>query len=527
MLRVFTALFLPVLLIPITSAVADDRIVLPDGISIPVGAGYDTLQAEQRATCLKVKPAPNKPVPYGQSVEYSLRKIDSYSSLQSEFGMNAAVSFRTGLWKGSSQMSYFSSQKVSSLSTFLMVRVRVRNVSESAELVIDPSLQKLKPDAFWRLCGDHYVSQVITGGEFVAIVEYVSHTQEELKDVRGKLGASVGNFTGASGNLEFSQKLSSIGTSSQKNIQIIRKGTDEPIPLDDIASILEYARTFPTKVGSHGKPYPYDVILMPYQNIRGAPDFSKLTIEFNKRLIEELSKKQSSAYVLASDIRYVLENPERFIFGARAKDLKELRARLPLVEAYTYKVTDAAEECFQPIKKCNRLADVIPSVTLPQYIANVAGCIAFDDNGICVKCRFPALKVGNDSPVLIKHGGTGYNVACSKMEPNQPVRITAIGPVSSDSGGDLWSVVNLKPDNLQSCGTCASEDYKQGGTVSISLNATATANAAGVATARLIAARCTGAGRDGCNLIFGSGFSIEIVSIPAVNAGFSVQGASR
>jgi hypothetical protein len=220
------------------------------GPTLPLlGRGYNGLSAEMRGTCLV-----GDQVASGtdaKKVDYSLHMAGSSDDYRRSVNMSAAASFGTGTWSTDASVSYFKSSARSRYVDHLVVRVLVQGPVlsfENVHLTADAKRMVRRPLDFYRMCGNRYVRSLSLGGEFTAVVDIETNTEEERSELRATLSVIAKGY--GSANAAYAEAMQRISRSYSKNVRILRNGTGEAIPNPDIDTVLKYSLDFPTKINA-------------------------------------------------------------------------------------------------------------------------------------------------------------------------------------------------------------------------------------------------------------------------------------
>ena len=276
-----------------------------------------------------------------------MREVESYQHLKESLNVTASGAFNSGIYGGSAKASYFSSSDLNQFSTFMLVHVQVSNLTQGlTKYELTDAAKRVKHDqqAFFRLCGDSFVSAVTTGGEFYAVVEFKSRSEEQRKEISAKVRGSAGvwSFSGS-----FEQKMAYFSQFVETNIKIIRVGSTGDLPnLADadqgVSSLIAYATKFPTYVSTESKKaYPYSVT---YEDYGVVDDFAQtpIDLQIQKQVLDELAEKKFHANYMQSKVNYILLNPDQFT----NIDTQELNQSIDALSSITNQLNAAATKCF-------------------------------------------------------------------------------------------------------------------------------------------------------------------------------------
>lgn len=162
--------------------------------TVEIGDGFQMAEGTKRISCLK-DVSPSETTSRFQSVTLDLSRVSSIAEMQRVLSISASAKFGGGLWSAQGSASWMSSGYYRSNTVTFTVRVNVQN--EEVKLKkpeLDPKISTSDPIKFFKRCGDHFVSSVQTGGEFIAVFHFEASTEEEAS----KFGAAIsgGIFSG-------------------------------------------------------------------------------------------------------------------------------------------------------------------------------------------------------------------------------------------------------------------------------------------------------------------------------------------
>ncbi len=333
----------------------------PTGTAALIGSGFNSVTAETRGRCVKVGPlatvAGNRGQGTGQSVEFTLEEVTDLRSLRRQLGVNASGSFRHGVYRGDAKASYLTNSTFNRFSSYMFVRTSVINQVESLQEYVLEETWRTKlvqdPTAFLQGCGDYFVVGVQTGGEFLAIVEFASETQAQQDAVSAAIRASGAQWNAAADVKAIAERLSA---STETKIRLFRQGDDSPVP--DVASLLTYAQSFPSKVtATSGKAWPVTALTLDYATVSNLPSARLPDLVASMRVLSELADRRDTAVALRNDVKYAHDHPDQFV----APDDAKLEAALSSLDAIVKQTEDAASTCHDDHARCG-----LPPVTFPE-----------------------------------------------------------------------------------------------------------------------------------------------------------------
>jgi hypothetical protein len=241
------------------NGIASDQALRPYLLGIELGQGFDSL-----TDGVAGNPWANLPRlldkghghQHGHDVWYDVKLITDETSLRQTLDVSAAASFSTGAANASASLKVHDEIDITTYDVYLIVRCRVFNASDPfpVEASFNEPAHALwlhghgggdRRSAFVRAYGDEFVTQIVTGGEFVVALRIAASTEQDRHDIELSLAES-GVTGGASFNLkatkDFSEKHYALAAS------IGKIGGSDPIPDPTIEAVLTAAHKFPDTV---------------------------------------------------------------------------------------------------------------------------------------------------------------------------------------------------------------------------------------------------------------------------------------
>lgn len=330
-----------------------------------LGRGYDTVAGTVKGDCV----ARTEPEVPGDSnavrTRFSISRAESYSSLARSTGLSASASFAGGTFSASGKASFLQSISINDYSLYVLAQVQVDNATK---VMLDPELtvkafdylRDNGPEAFYRRCGDSFISGYTTGGELFSIIEIKTNSQEEKNQRSAELGGSFGVFS-ASG--EFSEAIKKISQESNVNVFVYRTGAAAVVKVTPEEMISE-AVEFPTKV-SGTSAYIYKATVTPYTNVPLPPDKEPIDILNAQEVTEKLSEYRLQAYQNLANLEYVVANPIEFV----EPDIVSLSNSAAEVRQDINEIVKAARICTRSLENCTFPESLtLTVVTLPKRV---------------------------------------------------------------------------------------------------------------------------------------------------------------
>lgn len=344
------------------------------GTTLLVGRGFNSVRAEVLGDCVE-RGALTTIGGNAQTTRFSMKQIESVEDLKESLSVSASGSFGYGVYSGSAKASYMKSKDFSSNSSYLLVSVRVENQTEvlDAYKFTDSARALLKADKrteFLARCGDEFVAAKTTGGEFTAIVEFMSKTEEQKEKISSSIKGSGGTWNVAADFKSSMEKLSKV---SETKVTILRVGGSGELP--NFNDLVATALTFPNSITTNNA-WPYSVTTVSYDAVLdNDPTLPRpINLRQAQRFFEQVSSAYLSLIKVRNDINYVLKNQNQF----QNVDVNGLNAAQATLDAEISKVESAPNRCFDAPDapdNCSVPAFTIPQVAYPNRFTNaVAVC---------------------------------------------------------------------------------------------------------------------------------------------------------
>jgi hypothetical protein len=216
---------------------------------LSVGVGYDSVSSQLKPRCV-VETSANLPPAesLGQNGTFLVNYVTSEDDIARALGIDGSASFGNGIFSADASVQYLSSSKITQYSSYLMVSSTNKNsqqllthyhLTSAAKRALKQGLPR-----FVQLCGDQFVSGIVTGGSLSAVISASSTTTAEQIDANATLHAAG---WGGSIDLATQSKLQTFLSNGRLNINVIRQGPAEPWPTATVADFISYAQQFPQK----------------------------------------------------------------------------------------------------------------------------------------------------------------------------------------------------------------------------------------------------------------------------------------
>lgn len=277
-----------------------------------LGRGIDGTSGALRGTCVEFDDATVSAG--GQIATFGIQRLTNSEEFRNELSLDVSASYSSF---ASGRLEFKQQQEFNRFSEYALATARVENSAESLDQASirltahdEQLLQDGRADRFIERCGTHFLSTIVTGGEFFALFEFSTETSTELEDIRAKAKANYGVFEASA---EFVSKLESMTSSESFELDVYREGDNGGTLPTEATKAVEYAASFPEIIMDSSNAIPFVAISQPYTNLPGADfgDSATNNIRYNREL--DLIAFTSNVYSDdMSDLRYVIENPSQF-----------------------------------------------------------------------------------------------------------------------------------------------------------------------------------------------------------------------
>jgi formylglycine-generating enzyme required for sulfatase activity len=274
----------------------------------------------------------------GQTAELLFKRVTSSSELSEVLGINAEANLNASWFQasGSIKAKAFSesSAKINQYSTFSVLYVKVTGATENLEDVdLIPAAQdfikKNGLDAFYQKAGYEYISGIISGGEFISVIEIVSSDIQTKEKIDAELSAQIAYSTVVPnvGSINADAKLTTAfqKLASYQNVSIearcYRKGGMGAL-VTSPDEALKYAVNFPASVRDSASIL--QVLCSPYDSLLSFPGIAidLMVVQRQQRVLQGIWNRYQQISQSITQIDYILLHPLQFE-GVQADDLSK------------------------------------------------------------------------------------------------------------------------------------------------------------------------------------------------------------
>ena len=235
--------------------------------------------------------------------------------------------------------------------------------------------------------GDSFVYGLVTGGDFLGILEIESSSAQEFKDKKASLSGKINSgLYKASASVDFQQTLNSITSEYQMKATIMRQG-DIGVLSSEISpsQIIQDALAFPQKV-QDANAYPYESIILPYSYIEH-PVASPLDVESQAESLRQLGVLRQKNLSYQRDLTYALDHQDQF----PDIDVVKVSNRYNETKDEIERMVETASNWFKNYNKCKK-----PNVNLA-LLGNILPPQQKGENSMNLKIATHRLFVGQPS----------------------------------------------------------------------------------------------------------------------------------
>ncbi|QFQ28851.1 hypothetical protein [Bacillus thuringiensis] len=309
----------------------------------------------------------------GQKVSFQVELLSNTLSLNEHLNLSASAAFSYGQSaSGSIKASFSQSFKQNSYTVYVLVRVHVEN----KQTLLDLTVAKLSDKAallyatnqpeFQNIYGTGFVQGILSGGDFIGILEIESKSAEEYREIKSKLSGK-GMYGVIKGEGSFEELLKAITTSYSMKATILRNGGEGQLENISPTELIKEALAFPSQVLG-GKAVPFSVLILPYDQIphptaSGSPQIVKDCLDRLGKIYQKLKRYQN-------DLQYSIDNSEMFPDA----NLDAIKERIDNIQDEIDKIKLAAKSYLLDPLECDTdynkelLVNIIPTQVAPSRL---------------------------------------------------------------------------------------------------------------------------------------------------------------
>ena len=334
------------------------------------GMGYNSGTGESTgAYCLSAFGAPEATSgSQGQIVDFQIKVVESQEELEKHLGVSASGSGSFGWGSVSASAKFSSDYKMNSYSLYVVASTRVVNSTKwiRPTRLNEYSEQQYINDfeEFTRRCGDQFLTGITAGGQFFAVFELQTKSEEEKTEFDASISASGAGSWSASA--QFSSALHNVTRNKQwtvKSFQVGGVGPDAEPPTDD-TQVIERAKKLPTIVQGEGA-RGIQATFNDYSTLE-IPHVDQEMLERRKDYLAILKGQIDDNNIEIADRDYIIGHPQQF----DKPNANLLRSERAALQAQILEIRGLASNCRQDIRDCEQMwADTVELKALPRRLS--------------------------------------------------------------------------------------------------------------------------------------------------------------
>lgn len=285
--------------------------------------GYDLLTEKIRAKSVEGVTTESA-TPFDS--RFFCREVTSQSQLADCLGVSAAISAKANILNVGTSNSNLIANFASQVSntryySYFLIQFSVRNseVSIQDPKLIDSAIQLLesgKSEDFRRRFGDEFITGSVKGGRFIAFIKVKNDTEEERIKLSNQFNNNLsGNNINVNASLDINAKSSMSNffksVSSIAEVEVYQQAISpysQPRNIQEVFSCLDAFQ----KQMEEGKFVNYQVRLIDYHTLELPSNAQLIDINRQQQYIENTLQYRSEYLTQLNDIKYVLENNNKF-----------------------------------------------------------------------------------------------------------------------------------------------------------------------------------------------------------------------
>jgi hypothetical protein len=285
--------------------------IVPFVIGMKVGHGYNRLTSQTTDSPAVTASSVSGAGGGGQSVTSDCLVLSDVAALHKAVGVTADASGAYCGFSASAKVDYLNTFDCSSFSTYVMVKVCVKNAFESIDSpeFLPDAVELLKTNnstRFHERFGDCYITGIQRGGEYFAIYQISGTNQNEIEttatDVRAAYGSPM--VAGVELHTQIKTAMSRSSSHLAVDVHVFREGIVHTADLS-LEDIMQTARDFPVSV-SGDKAFDFEVLLQPYEGLKSPNDaFDYIQIQNRQDVLADLAKKRFEFLTLRDNLSYI------------------------------------------------------------------------------------------------------------------------------------------------------------------------------------------------------------------------------
>jgi len=207
---------------------------------------------------------------------------------------------------------------------------------------------------------------MISGGDFVGVLEIESKSAEEYRDIKATLsGKGMYGVVSGDASVSFEKLLQSITSSYNMKAAILRDGGEGQLQSLNPDELIKEALNFPAQV-LEGKAVPFSVLVLPYSQIPHPKIDNDISEIAGTDCLEKLGKFYQKFEKCQNDLQFAIENPKQF----PSMDIDAVKGLIDKVQNELDKIKESAKTYLLNTSICNENFDItlLESSIIPKQI---------------------------------------------------------------------------------------------------------------------------------------------------------------
>lgn len=349
-----------------------------------IGRGYNSKTGQLAGNCLSFDLYEvGRATGLLENVVKDFRTVTSKSDLTKHLGLEAQGKY---LFAGGSASAKAEASRDIVINTYSSNFVGLVEVQTSWSYVRNPAVisaaSTLTSQEFHRLCGDSFISGVLSGGEFYGVGTVATESESD----QVKASASIqGTYVNMAGGVSVDAELATVESENRLQIRIIKKGSNASDQTEaSLAGITSAMNTFEQSVNASGGA-PRMVWVQSYSVVPGSiSQPTDIPLGYGA-VLDDLLSYHEKYEMLASDIDFILAHRDQFLFTTGLENI------LGTTKGQAHAGQAAIESAVQECKNTSGQTCAIPA-NLPN-VATLESTLPLRYKG---KCRAMAKSIDFD-----------------------------------------------------------------------------------------------------------------------------------
>lgn len=352
-----------------------------DELGMKPAVGFEGILEDVRGVCVDFDGL--EPTGASQEATYSIRLVENHAQLVSHLGVSAGAQVKAAMPDANTQASkktkfaLGTTFSVNRYSVYLLVSARIRN--ETTHLkntrMKATATQRVAQGVpqFRQQCGDSFLTGFSTGGEYQAVIEIKSESEEATAGLKSRYSSQVGDpgrNEGVTTHVGLDAGLRALASGRDVRIWTYQRGgvgeaeVGLVTSLDDMMTRL---RRLADTVKQGNNPRPLTATFTDYLTLgANLPGTYVQQLSAAKDVIKELAAAQASLLDLQANLDFIMIQPHAFV-GVDAAKLAQIRDTKQGIESRIKKIHEAGRACSLDLATCKKPAEAAaPAFDLPR-----------------------------------------------------------------------------------------------------------------------------------------------------------------